>query len=300
MVERFMDSYKLILSQLISVDELSEIDYTSDSDLNLLDSINDNERDLVYDDVLDAFNDVLSKYPDNNLVSYNDVSYSYGEGAFIASKVANALKRLSEVGLVCLYSVEGKPYLYLPTWEHHQTIRAKKSKYPEPVCEEETSEIICMQMNANVPVIQSNPIQSESNPNPIRNTEIPADEPKENKSKYSAECEEIISYLNSKAGTHYRNVDSNRKLITARMKEGYTVEDFKTVIDKKCDEWKGTDMQQFIRPVTLFQASKFENYLNAPVKKKQQNVVIPMPDFIKEQETAEREDKTPPWLVNRD
>ena len=217
-----------------------------------------------------------------------------------SDKVANALKRLSEVGLVCLYSVEGKPYLYLPTWEHHQTIRAKKSKYPEPVCEGETSEIICMQMNANVPVIQSNPIQSESNPNPIRNTEIPADEPKENKSKYSAECEEIISYLNSKAGTHYRNVDSNRKLISARMKEGYTVEDFKTVIDKKCDEWKGTDMQQFIRPVTLFQASKFENYLNAPVKKKQQNVVIPMPDFIKEQETAEREDKTPPWLVNRD
>ena len=120
------------------------------------------------------------------------------------------------------------------------------------------------------------------------------------KSKFSEETEEIISYLNSKAGTHYRNVDSNRKLITARMKEGYTVEDFKTVIDKKCDEWKGTDMQQFIRPVTLFQASKFENYLNAPVKKKQQNVVIPMPDFIKEQETAEREDKTPPWLVNRD
>lgn len=120
------------------------------------------------------------------------------------------------------------------------------------------------------------------------------------KSKFSEETEEIISYLNSKAGTHYRNVDSNRKLITARMKEGYTVDDFKTVIDKKCDEWKGTDMQQFIRPVTLFQASKFENYLNAPVKKKQQNVVIPMPDFIKEQETAEREDKTPPWLVNKD
>lgn len=120
------------------------------------------------------------------------------------------------------------------------------------------------------------------------------------KSKFSEETEEIISYLNSKAGTHYRNVDSNRKLITARMKEGYTVEDFKTVIDKKCDEWKGTDMQQFIRPVTLFRASKFENYLNAPVKKKPQNVVIPMPDFIKEQETAEREDKTPPWLQNRD
>ena len=217
-----------------------------------------------------------------------------------ADEVSHALDMLAMVDLVRRYTVDGKPYLYLPTWEHHQTIRAKKSKYPKPCEQMKSSEIICEQMNANVPVIQSNPIQSESNPNPIRNTEIPADEPKENKSKYSAECEEVITYLNSKAGTHYRNVDSNRKLITARMKEGYTVEDFKTVIDKKCDEWKGTDMQQFIRPVTLFQASKFENYLNAPVKKKQQNVVIPMPDFIKEQETAEREDKTPPWLVNRD
>ena len=85
------------------------------------------------------------------------------------------------------------------------------------------------------------------------------------------------------------------------MKEGYTVEDCKAVIDKKASEWMNSDMQQFLRPKTLFNATNFENYMNAPAKpKKQANIVIPMPDFIKEQETAEREDKTPPWLVNRD
>ncbi len=109
------------------------------------------------------------------------------------------------------------------------------------------------------------------------------EEEKPKSKKYASECEEIINYLNSKAGTHYRNVESNRKLITARMKEGFSVDDFKTVIDKKCAEWVGTDMQQFIRPVTLFQASKFENYLNAPIKTRQRGVVIPMPETIREQ-----------------
>ena len=82
-----------------------------------------------------------------------------------ANEVLNALNKLASVDLVRMYTVEGKPFLYLPTWEHHQTIRAKKSKYPEPCEQMKSSEIICKQMNANVPVIQSNPIQSESNTN---------------------------------------------------------------------------------------------------------------------------------------
>ena len=131
--------------------------------------------------------------------------------------------------------------------------------------------------------------------------EKPSDPIKKQPKKYESECEEIINYLNSVVGTHYRSVSSNNKFITARLKEGYTVEDCKAVIDKKATEWMNSDMQQFLRPKTLFNATNFENYMNAPAKpKKQASIVIPMPDFIKEQETAEREDKTPPWLVNRD
>jgi hypothetical protein len=81
--------------------------------------------------------------------------------------VETAIDKLVRVGLVTLYMFEGKPYLHLPTWERHQSIRAKKSKYPAPEDGVIASEIICKQMNANVPVIQSNPnpirIQSESN-----------------------------------------------------------------------------------------------------------------------------------------
>lgn len=77
--------------------------------------------------------------------------------------VEDAINKLATVGLVTLYEYEGRQYLQLPTWNEHQSIRAKRSKFPSPDGCVKASEIICMQMNANVPVIQS---ESESNPNP--------------------------------------------------------------------------------------------------------------------------------------
>lgn len=75
--------------------------------------------------------------------------------------VSSALTKLADAGIVRLYVCDSKPYLYLPTWEVHQTVRAKKSRYPAPDEGVKASENICMQMQADVPVIQSNP-------NPIR------------------------------------------------------------------------------------------------------------------------------------
>ena len=76
--------------------------------------------------------------------------------------------------------------------------------------------------------------------------------------------ENIIARLNEKAGTNYRPTSkATQGHINARLAEGYTVENFYTVIDKKCAEWKGGKMEQYLRPETLF-GSKFENYLNAP------------------------------------
>lgn len=74
---------------------------------------------------------------------------------------------------------------------------------------------------------------------------------------------QVVSHLNEKAGTKYRAVSARtQKVINARLAEGYTLEDFVTVIDKKCAEWLGTDWEKFLRPETLF-GPKFENYLNA-------------------------------------
>ena len=78
----------------------------------------------------------------------------------------------------------------------------------------------------------------------------------------------IIRYLNEKAGTRYKTTTTKtRRIINARLKEGFTVEDFKTVIDKKCAEWLTDEkMEQYLRPETLF-GTKFESYLNAKCRK---------------------------------
>ena len=73
----------------------------------------------------------------------------------------------------------------------------------------------------------------------------------------------IVVYLNEKAHTKYRNNSTKtQSLIKARLDEKFTVEDFKTVIDKKCAEWLSNEnMCKFLRPETLF-GTKFESYLN--------------------------------------
>lgn len=77
----------------------------------------------------------------------------------------------------------------------------------------------------------------------------------------------VVSYLNEKAGTSYRtSTAKTQTAIKARLNEGFTVDDFKTVIDKKCAEWLGTEWEKFLRPETLF-GTKFEGYLNANNKK---------------------------------
>lgn len=78
---------------------------------------------------------------------------------------------------------------------------------------------------------------------------------------------EIIEYLNSKTNKNYRSTtQKTRTLIKARMKEHFTIDDFKIVIDKKCSEWMGTKFEPYLRPETLF-GTKFEGYLNQSLAK---------------------------------
>lgn len=77
------------------------------------------------------------------------------------------------------------------------------------------------------------------------------------------DIKDIVEYLNNKIGAHYKpNGKKMKELIRARMNEGYTVKDFKTVIDKKFKSW-GNDpkMSLYLRPSTLF-GTRFGEYLN--------------------------------------
>ena len=86
-------------------------------------------------------------------------------------EVRSALNALNEADLIILYEVDGKPYLQMKTWDKHQQVRAKRSKYPSPDSNLQASATICKQMISDDSKCPRNPIQSESvsNPNPNPN-----------------------------------------------------------------------------------------------------------------------------------
>lgn len=92
--------------------------------------------------------------------------------------------------------------------------------------------------------------------------------------------QEIVDYLNKSAGTNYRaSSKKTRELIKARINEGYTIEDFIKVIEKKTREWINDNrMKGYLRPETLF-GTKFEGYLNQPVKELTTKDLTPYTDF---------------------
>ncbi len=87
--------------------------------------------------------------------------------------------------------------------------------------------------------------------------------PESKADKYAEEIEDVVLYLNEKADKHFlvRN-GSTQKLIRARLEEGRSVGDFKTIIDNKVKQWLGTENDKYLRPETLFAAKHFDSYLN--------------------------------------
>lgn len=73
----------------------------------------------------------------------------------------------------------------------------------------------------------------------------------------------IIDYLNIKANKKYKSTTKKiQSLIDARLKEGFTLDELKRVIDIKTSQWvNNPEMNKYLRPETLF-GNKFESYLN--------------------------------------
>lgn len=99
---------------------------------------------------------------------------------------------------------------------------------------------------------------------------------------------QIIDYLNQKTGAKYRpSTPKTQSHIRARWNEGYTLDDFKDVIDVKCSDWLNDhDMSKYLCPDTLF-GTKFEKYLNQPRKRKRQREPeFHTPDYAISRETC--------------
>jgi len=177
-------------------------------------------------------------------------------------------------GLLFIWKEEDREWGYFITWDKYQFCNATtlngegryakhRRKTPEP------PETLLSQYITNysdkfrqVPTKSLNP---NPNPNPIPNPN-----PKENTGQEQAPAPSahrlfsaIIDYLNKQAKREYRaSSEKTKSLIRARLKEGFTEQDFRVVIDKKVEEWLGdSKMDKYLRPSTLF-GTKFEDYLN--------------------------------------
>lgn len=135
--------------------------------------------------------------------------------------IEKALNKLSAAGLVRVYEAQGRPYLQLVTWEQHQTIRAKKSKYP---AFDET----CMQMHADASGCSRNPIQSESESKTItvsRDTVCRTDVQR------AAEAWNELSSLGIKTISRVSSGTKRYDSICARIKE-YGIDEVIAAIDR--------------------------------------------------------------------
>lgn len=166
-------------------------------------------------------------------------------------------------------------------WRIHnyvQSDRYSKSELPEAKCVElknKVYEVVEQPINPDNTCMDTKCIQNGYK----MDTQIRIDKIREEENRIETICHvshddetqkphvEIIEYLNLKTGSKFKpSTKPYVQAIQARLKEGYSVDDFKTVINKKCAEWIGTKMEKYLTPKTLFAPSHFDQYLNANVK----------------------------------
>lgn len=196
--------------------------------------------------------------------------------------IRHLLERFEKVHNVIRYSKETKEILLL-NWGKHNWQGGKQI----PCIEKEINnikddylrslviELFEKKMNEGMPLaspLQANCLQATVTVTDTVNNTV--------SSSFSLSITNIVNYLNKVLGTNYKsNTKNTVKHITARLREGYTEQDFFTVIDKKYAEWHGTDMEKYLVPETLF-GTKFEKYLN-------QNIVVGKKERTQEDLLAE-------------
>jgi uncharacterized phage protein (TIGR02220 family) len=189
--------------------------------------------------------------PGQKITSLPKIVEQCGKGITIQN-VRTALKRFEKLGFLTDESTEQGRLITVVNWGkyQHESCEPNRQTNRQPTDDQQTANR-----------------QLTSNKNNKNNKN---DKNEEENYIHSRATRDIIQHLNGRIGANYKPTTKKTKdLIQARMNEGFTVEDFKTVIDKKCVEWMNTDMQKFLRPETLF-GTKFESYLNAPVIQKQE------------------------------
>ena len=173
------------------------------------------------------------------------------------SVVRMALKTFEQFGMIEI--VEN--VITIPNWNKHQSLDAYEKK-------KERDRLYQAERRASQRALIEQSSEKSSDSQATKSSDVAVSEGDKDKEedKDKEIYISIVSYLNEKAGTKYKPTTPKTKTaIKARLSEGFTIDDFRIVIDKKCAEWIGDEkMEKYLRPETLF-GTKFEGYLNAKV-----------------------------------
>ena len=97
--------------------------------------------------------------------------------------------------------------------------------------------------------------------------DIMSGKPDESSSPNITIAKKALNYFNQQSNRKFNLLaKKNTKPIIARLNEGFSPEDLKTVIDRACSHWKGkSEYEQFLRPETIFNG-RFDERLNNTIK----------------------------------
>lgn len=165
------------------------------------------------------------------------------------STIRLALKTFEDLGMI---GIDDNSFISITNWEKHQNIEGLeriRKQTRERVAKHRERKKLETTEGVTLHVTQGNATEEE------REGDIDKEKDKH--------IVEIINYLNNVAGKNFKHTTQKTKtLIKARFKDGFSVDDFKRVIDIKTAEWKNNkNMEKYLRPETLF-GTKFESYLN--------------------------------------
>lgn len=205
-----------------------------------------------------------------------------------AAECEEAVAELEAAGLVVTYEAAGKRYLAVTGFaEHQRPQKPKPSAFPPPPAPDSGTGTVAVPYSGGsgaVAVQDEDGTQAQPGETPESDTgtvRVPDDYGTgmgsngvkgRGKGKVKSTvghgeveaCREVVAYLNLRSGKAFRPTSTQtRRLVAARLKEGFALDDFRAVIDDRCAAWL-PDAQRavYLRPETLF-GSKFEGYLQA-------------------------------------
>ncbi len=211
--------------------------------------------------------DLFLEMPLSSQALYFHLNMHADDDGFVAN--AKTIKRMTGASEDDLKILLAKQFIFsfesgvvvIKDWKIHNYIR--KDTYNSTIYGDEKKELV---EDANGAYTRRGRVVDEPSPQVRLGKDRLG---KDSKEHSTADAEQfdwktVIDYLNQKADKHFKHTDANKRLIIARYKDGgFTVNEMKKVIDNQCAKWlNNPEMNQYLRPVTLFQASKFEGYLN--------------------------------------